>query len=146
MRTLKLDLVESIKIANIYHSDQTCRGGLPYVLHPLRVMSNIKGNSSKSYKLRIVAVLHDILEDTGVNKRQLTFLDEDVYKAIEAISKIPGENYEDYLARCKTNYLSRQVKLLDLADNMDMSRLLKVTDKDIERYEKYCRAVRFLED
>jgi (p)ppGpp synthase/HD superfamily hydrolase len=146
MKKLEKDLVRSIEIANTYHANQTCRGKLPYILHPLRVMSRIEGRSIESNKLRIVAVLHDILEDTNIDMNSLSFLDDDIYKAIETITRKPSETYQDYLAKVKEDPLARQVKLIDLDDNLDMSRLLKVTEKDIHRCEKYCNAIRFLEE
>jgi (p)ppGpp synthase/HD superfamily hydrolase len=146
MKKLEQDLVRSIELANTYHANQVCRGKLPYILHPLRVMSRIEGRWPEDNKLRIVAVLHDILEDTSIDRQLLSFLDEDVRKAIEAISKKPREPYQDYLTRVKENPLARQVKLIDLDDNLDMSRLSKITDADIHRHEKYCDAIRFLEE
>lgn len=52
----------------------------------------------------------------------------------------------DYVAKTKTNELARTVKLADLAHNSDLSRLSEVTDTDLERVEKYCKAIALLSD
>ncbi|MDH2272954.1 hypothetical protein [Moraxella porci] len=62
-----------------------------------------------------------------------------------AITKRRGEKYEKYIARVKANPLAREVKIADLKHNLDLSRLTKITDKDIERAKKYKMALEFLE-
>ena len=49
------------------------------------------------------------------------------------------------MRRAAGNPISRAVKLADLKDNMDLSRIAHVTERDLERIEKYRRAVAFLE-
>lgn len=94
-----------------------------------------------------VAWLHDIVEDHNypVEKIRAEF-GNDITSAVIAISKIKGEAYQDYLNRVKSNDIARIVKLSDLAHNMQLSRLPKVTLKDLQRVEKYKKAKEFLEN
>jgi (p)ppGpp synthase/HD superfamily hydrolase len=75
---------------------------------------------------RIVAVLHDSLEDTSVtlaDLRAAAYSDE-ICEAVDCLMLRPGEQYEDIITRVGANPLSRRVKLADLEDNMDPQRQL----------------------
>lgn len=135
-------LEKSIIFATEKHMGQIDKSGQPYILHPLRVMNNCSNIETK-----IVAVLHDILEDTDAAKEDLLeFLPEYLVDAIVSITKINNEAYEDYLERVSSNYYATQVKLMDLKDNMNLDRLNKIEMKDMKRYLKYRKAVEYLSD
>ncbi|MBC8311194.1 MAG: GTP pyrophosphokinase [Candidatus Marinimicrobia bacterium] len=129
------------ELATLHHEGQTDKVGKPYILHPLRLMEAVNSTNEK-----IVAVLHDIVEDTDVSfdDLQTEGFNETVIEAIKCVTKIDGENYEDFIERISHNKLATTVKLADLEDNMDLSRLPKVTDSDLERVEKYKRAKKYL--
>lgn len=87
----------------------------------------------------IVAYLHDVLEDTDAtidDLIQLGLSDEQI-TAIRLMTKKKGDNYDEYIDRIKGNKIARQVKIKDLEDNMDLTRLLHLEEKDIERLKKY---------
>lgn len=132
------------KLAFEYHKDQRDRAGKPYLSH-LETVAD--GLLVKDEHYICVAWLHDIVEDHNypVDKIRVEFGDE-IASAVSAISKIKGEDYQDYLNRVKANEIARIVKLSDLNHNMQLSRLLKVTSKDLQRVEKYKKAKAFLED
>ncbi len=138
---LNEQLKVAIDLANKYHYGQVDKGGLPYVLHPLYVMVQVDG-----VKAKIVAILHDILEDTPIIVDDLINygFDLNIVDAIVSITKIDGESYSDYLKRVKDNELARIVKLADLSHNMDISRLSNPTKKDYKRVEKYKKAYEYL--
>lgn len=138
---LNEQLSKAIYLANKYHKGQVDKSGLPYILHPLHVMNNVDGIEAK-----IVAVLHDILEDTILAEPDLIIngFDLKIIDAVIAITKIKGETYSDYLARVKNNELARIVKLADLTHNMDITRLHNPTEKDYKRVEKYKKAYEYL--
>ncbi|MGL6184832.1 MAG: GTP pyrophosphokinase [Clostridium chrysemydis] len=135
------DLLEkSIILATEKHKGQVDKSGQPYILHPLRVMNNCPNIETK-----IVAVLHDVLEDTNATKEELLeFLPEYLVDSIVAITKVENEAYEDYLERVRNNYYATTVKLMDLKDNMNLDRLHKIEMKDMKRYLKYRKAVEYL--
>ena len=132
------------KLSFEYHKDQRDRAGKPYLDH-LKTVAD--GLSIKEEDYICVAWLHDIVEDHNypIEKIRAEFGNE-ITSAVMAISKIKGESYQDYLNRVKSNEIARIVKLSDLAHNMQLSRLPKVTLKDLQRVEKYKKAKEFLEN
>ena len=137
-RTKKLYLDRAIELAKQHHEGQTDKAGKPYIEHPLRVMSQVESEEEK-----IVAVLHDIVEDTDISLDDLRNegFSEKVVSAVECLTKHDGENYDSYIERISFNPLAVKIKLADLEDNRDLTRLPEVTDKDLERIEKYDKAL-----
>ena len=132
------DLTKAISIATSAHKDQVDKGGKSYIEHPLRLMKQMM-----SEKEQIVAVLHDVIEDSDYSLDDLLAagFSEEIVQAVEALTKQKGESYKNYLHRIKTNPVATAVKLADLQDNMDLTRLSTITEKDIERQKKYSKAV-----
>ena len=136
-------LERALEIAAITHAGQTDKGGAPYILHPLRVMLRVAPGAQQ-----IVAVLHDVVEDSD---GKVTFDDlaregfsREVIDGVRAVTRIEGESYEDFIARAALNPVGKAVKLADLAENSDLSRIDRPTQKDLERGEKYRRAIQQL--
>ncbi|QTD35538.1 HD domain-containing protein [Pseudomonas fluorescens] len=131
-------LERAIAIATTAHAGQVDKGGAPYILHPLKVMLRMS-----SLEERIVAVLHDVVEDCGISLEDLRKegFSEDVLSAIESVTKVPGESYEDFVERAAQNPIGRVVKLADLEENSDLSRIASPSWEDLERIEKYRRAI-----
>ena len=137
-----MNLERATAIATEAHTGQTDKAGAPYILHPLRVM-----RAQDSDDARIVAVLHDVVEDCPgwtFERLQAEGFSAAVIDALRLVTKVDGESYEAFVQRAAGNPISRAVKLADLQDNVDLSRIANVTTKDLERVEKYCRAVAFL--
>lgn len=137
-----MTLEEAIAFAARKHAGQLDKAGAPYVLHPLRVMLRCEGLPA-----RRVAVLHDVVEDCGVSPDELRRLGlpEEEIAAVLALSKKPdGETYEAFIERLAPNPLAREVKLADLADNLDLSRLDVLRPEDAARIVRYHAAVRRL--
>ena len=132
----------AIMIASIAHSGQKDKAGKPYILHPLRVMFSVETEEQK-----IVAVLHDVIEDTYIQTQHLREhgFSEDIINAIESVTKKEGESRMDAAKRTKLNIIGTVVKLADLKDNMDLSRIAIPTEKDLLRIAKYEEVKNFLE-
>ena len=133
---------EALAIAMVAHDGMVDKAGAPYIDHPVRVAAAVDGNSDK-----VVAVLHDVLEDCGMSIKHGVFAGLSMAErdALVAISKVDGEDSADYLKRVVANPIARRVKLADLADNMDLSRLPDPGPVDYARVEKYKVAKLFLE-
>ena len=134
-------LEKAISIAVEAHRGQKDKSGAPYILHPLSVMSRVAGETEK-----IVAVLHDVVEDTPWTMEALRregFPDE-VLTALDCVTKREGEAYDDFVKRSGSNPVARLVKLADLEDNMDLRRMKVVSPKDTERLAKYLAAWQYL--
>lgn len=135
-------LEKAISIAVNAHSGLTDKGGSPYILHPLRLMLKF----SKEDEM-IVAVLHDVIEDTEIAITDLINLgfSDRIINALRLLTKNPAETYQQYIEKISTNDLARKIKLEDLKDNMDISRLPEINPKDLERIAKYHRALKTLQ-
>ena len=66
-------------------------------------------------------------------------------EAVALLTHDPAEPYLSYVARVKENPIARRVKLADLRHNSDLSRIKKVTERDLKRVEQYAAAIRLLE-
>ncbi len=132
-------LERAISIAAEAHAGQVDKAGAPYVLHPLRMMLRMS-----SIDERIVAVLHDVCEDcpgwTFARLREEGFSD-GVIEALGSVTKRDGEDYEAFVRRAAANAIGRSVKLADLHDNCDLSRIAEPSQRDLQRIEKYRRAI-----
>lgn len=135
-------LEKAIKLAKKYHQGQFDKGGYPYIEHPLRVMDGVEHIEEK-----IVAVLHDVLEDCDVSRDQLIYegIPKYLVEKLEVLCKRKNEKYFDYIDRVKATTLTINVKLSDLKDNMNLRRLKEVTGNDMKRLEKYKKAKEILE-
>lgn len=127
-------LERAIEIAAKAHAGQVDKAGAPYVLHPIRLMLAVSAPLE-----RIAAVLHDVVEDTAVTLDQLRIegFPNEVLQAIQALTKLPGESRLAAAARAAANPISRAVKLADVTDNMDLSRIANPTQKDHARLLEY---------
>jgi (p)ppGpp synthase/HD superfamily hydrolase len=134
-------LQKAIGIAVEAHRGQKDRYGVPYILHPLRVMARVESPEDK-----VVAVLHDLVEDTDWTPDDLRRegFPEELLQALDCVTKRDGEDYEAFVERSASNPRAIRVKLADLEDNMDLRRLEEITDKDKARLEKYLKAWRKL--
>lgn len=135
-------LEKAINLAQKYHKGQFDKGGHPYIEHPLRVMNDVESIDEK-----VVAVLHDVIEDCHVSREELIKegIPEHLVKKLEILCRAKNEDYFDYIDRIKADSITINVKLSDLKDNMNLERLKEVTDKDIKRLEKYKKAKEILE-
>ena len=136
----------AIMIASIAHAGQKDKADKPYILHPLRVMLTVASDKNATDEQKIVAVLHDVIEDTYVQEQQLreNGFSEDIINAIKSVTKIKGESRMDAAKRTKLNAIGRVVKLADLKDNMDLSRIENLTAKDRLRVAEYKKVQKFL--
>ncbi|WP_445403290.1 guanosine-3',5'-bis(diphosphate) 3'-pyrophosphohydrolase [Acinetobacter vivianii] len=127
-------LERAISLAAERHEGQVDKANAPYILHPLRVMLNVPNIEHK-----IVAVLHDILEDTATTIDELYRLGFQTHliDAIIALTKQEGESRIQAAQRAVQNPIARVVKLADITDNMDLSRIQSPTMKDFERLKEY---------
>jgi len=134
-------LEKAISIALAAHKGQVDKGGNPYILHPIRVMGSVKTMEEK-----IIALLHDVVEDSDITIEQLKKegFSESTLEAINLLTKTSDCSYEDYLLRIKSNKLALEIKKADLMDNLDNSRLAELNSSDYKRIDKYKKALDLL--
>ena len=132
---------KAYEIAKKAHLGQIDKAGEDYIKHPEKVASFVNSDEEKA-----VAYLHDVIEDTELTLEDLREygFSEEVLEAVDVITKKKGQDYQTYLNSVKENKLARVVKLADLRHNSDLTRLINIREKDIERKEKYQKAIDFL--
>lgn len=136
-------LNKAIELANRAHAGQVDLAGEPYILHPLRVMMTREKEIE-----RICAVLHDVVEDSNISFDDLRKegFSEEVIKALDCLTKRPGESYNEFIDRVVGNDIACQIKKADLCDNLNLSRIKNPTEKDRERIKKYNYALDRIND
>jgi len=133
-----MDIIEkSLEIALKAYSGQRDKAGKTYILHPLRIMSKMETEYEMS-----VALLHDVIEDSNYSADDLLKegIPPEVVEAVQLLSKVSGETYDQFIDRIVDNSLASKVKLADIEDNINVLRLESVGEKDLERVAKYHRA------
>ena len=132
-------LNKALDIAYKAHLGQIDKAGAPYILHPMRVVLHCQTEDEK-----IVALLHDVVEDTPITLEELKTqgFSDDVLAALKCLTKIKGEDYQTFIQRVATNPFAVKVKIQDLKDNMDLSRL---GGKPHWKMETYKEALIYLE-
>lgn len=133
-------LARAAEIAREVHLHQLDKGGAPYIGHPLRVAGACTSDDAK-----IVALLHDVVEDGAsqgwsFDRLRTEGFGEVIIAALESVTKRHGEDYAAFVLRAKANILGREVKLADIADNMDLRRIPHPSSKDLARIDKYQQA------
>ena len=133
---------KAIKLTYEAHKDQYDKSGLPYITHPLHLAEYMDDEYTT-----VTALLHDVVEDTDITLDDLAKeFPEEVIEAIKLLTHQKDIPYMDYVAKIKTNDIARAVKIADLKHNSDLTRLDNITDKDLERAEKYKKALELLND
>lgn len=133
----------AMQIAIKVHRGQLDKGGNDYINHPVRVERRCICQED-----RLVALLHDTIEDGNIASEYLLLVgfSQEVVDAVLSVSRKRGEDYFKFIQRCKANPIGRRVKICDLEDNMDITRLKELTEKDIERLKKYHKAYKMLNE
>lgn len=140
MGKLMEDYIFAYELAKRAHSGQVDKAGVDYINHPVAVSDRVYSEKEKT-----VALLHDVVEDTGITIECLrTLFDNKIVNAVEFLTRKSGESYNAYIRRVAQNPIARHVKIADLSHNMELSRLPVVTEADIKRNEKYRKAMDFL--
>lgn len=131
----------AVDIAKKAHEGQVDKAGKPYILHPIRV-----AEMCNDVRQKIVAILHDTIEDTYVTPEYLKIkgFDDEIINAVLAVTRRKGESYEEFIERCNCNVIGKMVKINDLKDNLDITRLDSISEKDIARINKYLKSYRKL--
>ena len=129
---------KALKLCFEAHKAQLDKSGMPYVFHPCHLAEQMKDETTT-----VVALLHDVIEDTDYTFNDLIAMGFDgaIIEAIELMTHEEGVPYMDYVEKIKSNPIAREVKLADLRHNSDLSRLDAPTEKDKMRVEKYRKAI-----
>lgn len=132
---------KAMKIAYNAHLNQVDKSGVPYIYHPIHLAEQMDTEIEC-----IVALLHDVVEDTDITFEQLE--KEFPRKVIEVLKLLTHDkniDYMEYVKNLKVNPIAKKVKIADIKHNSDETRLEKITEKDVARRDKYKKALEILE-
>lgn len=138
---MKLSLAQllsrAIEIAAVAHRNQVDKANAPYILHPLRLMMQ-----GQTLLEQMVAVLHDVVEDSDWTLEQLAAegFPPAVLTALDCLTRRRDESYDTFIQRVLTDPIAMQVKRYDLEDNMNLMRMAVLTDRDLQRLQRYHQA------
>lgn len=133
----------ALKLCFEAHKDQIDKSGMPYVFHPFHLAEQMKDEDTT-----IVALLHDVIEDTDYTFDDLKTIgfDDAIIDALKLMTHDESVPYMEYVTKIKTNSIARAVKLADLQHNSDLSRLDVIDEKALKRKDKYIEAIKLLEE
>ena len=140
--TVGMNLERAIEIAQEAHKGVKDKGGHDYIHHPIRVMHAMSNDQEK-----IVAILHDVVEDSDwtFDRLKEEGFEDSVIESLRCVTKYSEEeDYQEFIKRAATNKIATKVKMADIEDNLDLSRLGTLTEKDLTRIEKYKKALKYL--
>lgn len=128
-------------IAYNAHQNQFDRAGVPYIFHPIHLAEQMNSETEC-----IVALLHDVVEDTSITFAELEKeFSNEVIEILKLLTHDKKTDYLSYIKKLKNNSVAKKVKIADIKHNADESRLDKVNAKDILRRNKYKKALEILE-
>jgi (p)ppGpp synthase/HD superfamily hydrolase len=138
-----MNLERAIEIAVNAHKGVTDKGGNPFIVHPRRVMMSLKSDNEK-----IVGVLHDVVEDAedwDFERLKEEGFSKEVLDGLRSVTKTSEEeDYNEFVQRALTNEIGRAVKIADIRDNLDVTRIGELRQKDMNRLNKYKNALKVL--
>lgn len=131
----------ALLVAYTAHYGQTDKQGVPYINHPKTVASFLEDEKDK-----VIALLHDVMEDTFLTEEDLrpVFGDE-IVDILKMLTRSKEEDYFTYIDRISQNDTAKRVKLADLRHNSDISRIENPTQQDFDRLKKYEKAIKILQ-
>ncbi len=132
----------SIRIAVAAHAGQRDKTGNAYILHPLRVMADVRAKGG-TVAQQCAAVLHDVVEDTewSLDRLRAEDMTDDILVLVAALTHPNSESDDDYLARLVSVPGAALIKEADSSDNFN--RLASITDDAMRErlHEKYTRVL-----
>ena len=150
---------KAMDLAATKFNGKTDKGGNSYIDHLISVEQSVElernrkvhdKNSSLSLfydKACVVALLHDIFEDTDTTEDELRQIgcDDEIINAIKSVTRRNDEKYYfDFILRASKNDIGRIVKIYDIENNMDITRLNTFNEADKNRLNKYWYSWKFL--
>jgi (p)ppGpp synthase/HD superfamily hydrolase len=125
--------IKAKEIATKAHQGQTRWDGSPYITHPIRVAEKVAQLWPDNEKLKIAAILHDVVEDTNLTCEDLKnySIPLDVIHAINLLTRKNNKSYKSFILRLLSDNIARRTKIADIYDNISDA------PKDAEHYKKW---------
>lgn len=132
--------------AEFAHEGQLDKYGQEYIQHPVRVANNVDRKFNNPI-LTSIAFMHDVIEEGNLATSDLMpYFPDVVWKCVDILTRRKSLGRDDYIKLVGENFLACQIKLVDLEDNMDESRITYRSEKDYTRQERYKNEYNYLFD
>lgn len=138
-------LGKAISIAAQAHENQKDKGGNAYILHPIRIMMRLRTTDEE---LMTIAILHDVVEDDDtwtLDRLKSEGFSDRVIDALRLLTHDNHDTYERYIGKISSNRDATRIKLEDLRDNSDITRMKGVSQSDLDRMQKYHKSFKYLQ-
>lgn len=139
---------------SLYHfvmrkfEDKYDKGGNMYALHLFSVQKRFTDKYGlRDYDCVVTCLLHDILEDTDTTEQELLdveYVTERAVELVKILTRQKDETYRAYIRRVGAVEAARRIKICDLEDNMDITRLSSFSVEDFSLLKRYWEAWNFL--
>ncbi|MFT4246131.1 MAG: HD domain-containing protein [Micrococcaceae bacterium] len=138
-------ILKAKELAIKAHKGQVDKSGIDYITHPARVAKTLSDEGADPETVA-VGWLHDVVEDTEITLEDLRKLgfSQSVVAGVDAMTKRKGEPLKEYLTRVKANPIAHQVKLADVKDNTNPTRVAAL--KDEKTKEKLAKKYKFVKE
>ena len=125
---------KAMDIAYKAHLGQVDKAGAPYIYHPMHIAERV----DTEYEI-CVALLHDVIEDSDITLDYLfnKGFPHEIIEAVDLLTRKEKMTYREFILKIKTNAIARKIKIEDIKHNLDLNRLPKITDKDVDRAKYY---------
>ena len=131
--------IEAMKLAYTAHHGQVDKSGVPYIFHPIHVAEQMN-----TEKRTILALLHDVVEDTEVTMSQIREkFGQDIVDVLVLLTHEKNVPYLDYINKIKNNPDATAVKIADMKHNLERIYLLP-EDIQMRLKSKYNEAWKIL--
>lgn len=144
-------ILRAQEIARSAHAGQTDKAGVDYFEGHLTTVASF----GKNWKEQVLGYLHDVAEDTALTEEEVMILLQEeeklpdidaieIFTALKLLNCNHFPNREAYLKAVKEYPLAKAVKINDLTNNMDLTRIANPTEKDNARVERYKREIAWM--
>lgn len=132
---------KALNIAYKAHHGQKDKGNVPYIFHPYHIAEKFNNETDIC-----VAILHDVLEDTFVSKKELEgYFPKEVIEPLVLLTRSTYDTYFEYIKNICSNPIAQKVKIEDIKHNLVFERIQNKTRN--EKLEKrYLKALEILKN
>lgn len=124
------------------HKNQFDKAQVPYIYHPIHLAEQMNTELEC-----IVALLHDVVEDTDMTFLDLeNFFSSEVIEILKLLTRDKRTDYMEYIKKIKPNKVAKKIKIADIIHNSDETRLDVIDEETIKRRKRYQKALKYLKE
>lgn len=130
----------AIQTALKAHKGQLDKTGAPYILHLMKLMIQCSDEQEM-----ITCVIKDVINDSDITSYELVShgFSHSIVEAVECLTRHDDESFEAFVERIANNEIARKIKIKEIRDNLDLTRLSYLSSRDLVNIGKYHEALNF---